>query len=80
LLTRRKDEFVALAAREVAGTTLICLATRLRRVYRERVKRNAVLRYIAGQEEHHRKISFEDEFLSLLRKHGVSFDPNHVFD
>jgi putative transposase len=41
---------------------------------------DTVLRYIAGQEEHHRKISYEDEFLSLLRKHGVSFDPKHIFD
>jgi len=42
-------------------------------------RREAVLAYIAGQEEHHRKWSFEDEFLSLLRQYKVSFDPQAVF-
>ncbi|HEX2329881.1 MAG TPA: IS200/IS605 family transposase [Candidatus Angelobacter sp.] len=35
--------------------------------------------YIANQERHHRKITFEDEFIGLLRKHGISFDPKYVF-
>ena len=33
-----------------------------------------VRRYIAGQEEHHRKISFEDEFRTLLKRYEVEFD------
>ncbi len=41
---------------------------------------DAVIRYIAGQDEHHRKMSFDEEFLALLRKHNVPFDPEHVFD
>jgi REP element-mobilizing transposase RayT len=41
---------------------------------------DAVVRYIARQEEHHRKVSFEDELLAFLRRHGVAFDPNHMFD
>jgi len=40
----------------------------------------AVVKYIQNQERHHQKISFENEFLALLKKHGVNFDPNHVFD
>ncbi|HWK31505.1 MAG TPA: IS200/IS605 family transposase [Terriglobales bacterium] len=40
----------------------------------------AVTRYIETQEEHHEKWSFEQEFLSLLKKHNVRFDPEHVFD
>jgi len=39
----------------------------------------AVERYIGRQEEHHRKISYEDELIALLRKHGITFDPNFVF-
>jgi putative transposase len=27
--------------------------------------------YIASQCEHHRRVSFQDEFLSLLKKHGL---------
>jgi REP element-mobilizing transposase RayT len=39
----------------------------------------AVVRYIGNQEAHHRKMSFETEFLALLKKHGVEFDPKFVF-
>jgi putative transposase len=40
----------------------------------------AVMHYIAGQREHHKKISFEDEFIALLKKHGIAYDPKYVFD
>jgi REP-associated tyrosine transposase len=39
----------------------------------------AVVRYIQNQEAHHKKISFDEEFLALLRKHSVEFDPKFVF-
>ena len=39
----------------------------------------AVRDYIEHQEEHHAKHSFEDEFVSLLRKSGVEYDPAFVF-
>ena len=41
--------------------------------------RDAVREYIAHQPEHHQKHSFEDEFVALLRKSGVSYDPKFVF-
>jgi putative transposase len=37
-----------------------------------------VSRYIQDQATHHKKISFEEEYLALLRKHGVEFDPRYV--
>jgi putative transposase len=36
--------------------------------------------YISKQEEHHRKISFQDEYRAILRKHGVSFDERYIWD
>lgn len=39
-----------------------------------------VQKYIANQEEHHRKISFQDELRALLRKHGVEFDERYLWD
>jgi REP element-mobilizing transposase RayT len=36
--------------------------------------------YIAGQAEHHKKRTFEEEFLALLQRHGVRYDPAHVWD
>jgi len=40
----------------------------------------AVVRYIEKQGSHHKKISFEQEFIALLKKHGVPFDPRYVFE
>ncbi len=36
--------------------------------------------YIRNQEAHHRSMSFQEEFLALLRKHGVEFDERYVFE
>jgi putative transposase len=38
-----------------------------------------VVRYIRNQESHHKKMNFETEFLALLKKHNVEFDPKFVF-
>ena len=37
-----------------------------------------VKEYIRQQAEHHRKRSFEDEFLALLKKCGIEYDANFV--
>jgi len=39
----------------------------------------AVVRYIETQAEHHRARTFEQEYESLLRRSGVSFDSNQLF-
>jgi REP element-mobilizing transposase RayT len=36
--------------------------------------------YIAGQQEHHRKQTFEEELIALLKRHGIEYDPRYVFD
>lgn len=36
--------------------------------------------YIAGQEEHHRTVSFQDEFRQLLRRYEIEFDERYVWD
>ncbi len=40
----------------------------------------AVSRYIERQEEHHRKISFQDEYRKLLEKYRVPYDERFVWD
>ena len=37
-------------------------------------------KYIACQQEHHRRESFQDELRRLLRKYGVEFDERYVWD
>jgi putative transposase len=38
-----------------------------------------VVKYIQDQPAHHAKRSYEEEFLDLLKKYGVTYDPAHVF-
>jgi len=40
----------------------------------------SVREYIAGQEEHHRKVSFQDEFRQLLKRYEIEFDERYVWD
>ncbi len=39
-----------------------------------------VKRYISKQEEHHRKVTFQEEVLAFLEKHGIEYDPRYVLD
>ena len=41
---------------------------------------DSVKRYIKNQEEHHRKLTFQDELRALLRRHGITFDERYVWD
>ena len=38
------------------------------------------LLYITGQEDHHRKVSFQDEFRLLLERYQIEFDERYVWD
>jgi REP element-mobilizing transposase RayT len=40
---------------------------------------NTVSRYIASQEEHHRQVTFQDEFRKYCRRHGVDFEERFVW-
>jgi len=37
------------------------------------------IKYIANQEEHHRRRTFDEEFVLFLKKHGIAYDPKFVF-
>jgi REP element-mobilizing transposase RayT len=39
-----------------------------------------VKQYIAAQEEHHRKMNFQDELRLLLRRHEIAWDEKYVWD
>ena len=36
--------------------------------------------YIAGQEEHHKTMSFQDELRELFRKHNIEWEERYVWD
>ncbi len=39
----------------------------------------AVSTYIQTQEEHHKKVSFQDEFLALLKRNEIEFDERYLW-
>ena len=41
---------------------------------------SAVREYIAGQREHHRTKSFQEEYRAFLERHHVAFDERYVWD
>ncbi len=38
-----------------------------------------VRRYLVNQEEHHRKMTFEEEYKALLKAHGIEFDERYLW-
>jgi len=39
-----------------------------------------VISYIANQEEHHRSMTFQEEYRRLLERHGIRFDERYLWD
>lgn len=40
--------------------------------------KDALIEYVKNQEEHHKTISFREEFIALLREHEVEFDEKYL--
>ena len=40
----------------------------------------AVTNYIARQEEHHQKHSFQEEYVAFLKKNNVTYDERYIWD
>ena len=43
-------------------------------------KVDAVIKYIDNQMEHHKRVTFQDEYREFLKKHKVEFDEKYVWD
>jgi len=39
-----------------------------------------VRQYIADQQEHHREITFREEYLALLKKHKIEYDERYLWE
>ena len=39
-----------------------------------------VVAYIENQKEHHKNVSFKEEFLQLLQEHGLEWDERYIWD
>jgi REP element-mobilizing transposase RayT len=40
----------------------------------------AVRKYVLNQEAHHKKVTFKEEFIRILKKYGVEYDERYLWD
>ncbi|MFC0875195.1 IS200/IS605 family transposase [Saccharicrinis sp. FJH2] len=40
---------------------------------------SGIIRYIKGQEEHHRRKSFREEYIDFLNEFKIDYDPKYIF-
>ena len=45
-----------------------------------RILCNVRVNYIKNQEKHHRKMTFQEEFLVLLKKHQIAYDERYLWE
>lgn len=43
-------------------------------------ERERIRKYLANQEEHHRRVTYQEEVLAFLNAHEIEFDPRFVFE
>ena len=41
--------------------------------------KDMIVNYIKKQKEHHKKVTFEDEYRTLLAEHGIEWDEKYLF-
>jgi len=41
-------------------------------------EKDAAVKYVMNQQEHHKKISFRDEYIQLLKDNGIEFDEKYL--
>jgi putative transposase len=41
---------------------------------------DTIIQYIRDQKEHHRQMTFQEEFIALLKKHRVEYDERYLWD
>jgi putative transposase len=40
----------------------------------------SVVNYIRNQDQHHRKISFQEEFIAFLKRHAIAYDERYIWE
>jgi putative transposase len=41
---------------------------------------DAIIEYIKSQAKHHRRMTFQEEFVALLKKHRIEYDERYLWD
>jgi len=40
----------------------------------------AVVKYIRNQDQHHRRVTFQGEFIAFLKRHGIAYDERYIWE
>jgi hypothetical protein len=40
----------------------------------------SVIEYVSDQEEHHKRLTFQDEYRAFLKRYHIAFDERYVWD
>ena len=43
-------------------------------------RKESVVRYITGQKEHHKMVTFKEEFITFLEKYNIQYDERYLWD
>jgi len=38
-----------------------------------------LIEYVKNQDEHHKRVSFREELIELLKEHGIEFDEKYLY-
>jgi len=41
---------------------------------------NDTIKYINNQKEHHKKMTFKEEYIAFLKKHNIEYDERYIWD
>ena len=41
-------------------------------------EKDRLIEYVKNQQEHHKRITFREEFIALLKEHGIEFDEKYL--
>lgn len=41
--------------------------------------KDRLIEYVKNQEEHHKKVTFKEEYIALLKEHKIEFDDRYLF-
>jgi REP element-mobilizing transposase RayT len=41
---------------------------------------SAVVKYIRNQDQHHRRVTFQEEFIAFLKRHGIAYDKRYIWE
>lgn len=75
-----EESVLAAGSQDVSGSARIPLADRLRGIRCQPVDVGSGDGIHQNQREHHRRQTFEEEFIAFLERHRVEYDPEYAWD